>query len=268
MPDGYYDEEGYWHRDPGPQRAPSRRRRQQPVKDPYYKEYRGQHYDAYGKPVQIRRVVRGPQRRRITTSEMGLFSGAEIKDLSIATVVLAAAFTMMFAGGIFGLLGDLDQIVFLFIIAFISTVTAFTAHEVAHKFMAQKHGMPAEFVLSPRGMMWALVTGAIGFLFALPGAVVFLTSGESRSVIGKVGAAGPATNACLALGFFGLSLVHWPQFFFISFINAWIGMFNMIPYGDFDGLKIWHWNKGIYIVLLIVLLPIVILYFLPYLLSL
>ena len=33
------------------------------------------------------------------------------------------------------------------------------------------------------------------------------------------------------------------------FINAWLGLFNMIPFAMFDGKKILNWNKVVYGVL-------------------
>jgi len=29
-------------------------------------------------------------------------------------------------------------------------------------------------------------------------------------------------------------------------VNAWLGLFNMIPFGNFDGSKILKWNKIVY----------------------
>ena len=29
----------------------------------------------------------------------------------------------------------------------------------------------------------------------------------------------------------------------IAWFNAWIAVFNLIPFGIFDGLKVFNWNK-------------------------
>jgi Zn-dependent protease len=30
-------------------------------------------------------------------------------------------------------------------------------------------------------------------------------------------------------------------------INAWLAFFNLIPWGNFDGFKVFHWNKKVWI---------------------
>jgi Zn-dependent protease len=40
-------------------------------------------------------------------------------------------------------------------------------------------------------------------------------------------------------------------------INAWLGLFNMIPFAIFDGKKIWDWSKAVYIIMAIVGLALV-----------
>ena len=132
-------------------------------------------------------------------------------------------------------------------ISLFATATAFTAHELAHKFMAQKHGLPAEFVINPMGIVFALVTAAaIGFLMALPGAVVFSGAGADDRIVGKVGAAGPITNIVMGSIFFPL-MFFIPALWLVVFVNFFLAGFNMIPFGQFDGLKVWRWSAGIYL---------------------
>jgi len=253
-PGGYYDRDGYWHRDPsqgpppgyGPNYGP------RPIKDPYYDQYRdGQvYYDPYGRPVMVRRRAIRPvtQRRRIQARDVGMFTAQEVLEIIVATVVLTVAFALVQVGGvIYGVQPLLPNLLAALPISLFATATAFTAHELAHKFMAQKHGMPAEFVINPQGIVFALITAAaIGFLLALPGAVVFSGAGADDKTVGKVGAAGPITNIVMGLIFF-------PMMFFISaiwlvvFVNFFLAAFNMIPFGQFDGLKVWRWSAGIYL---------------------
>jgi Zn-dependent protease len=254
--DGYYDEEGYWHRDPDPRerrgrrpvQQPPPRRRHQPIRDPYYEQYQGVEYDPYGRPVRTRRVVvRRPYSRRPVTSELGMFSNEEIKDLVIATLVLAVAFTMAL-GHHYLFSEPLVMFIVYFPISLIATATAFTAHEVGHKFMAQKYGFPAEFVINHMGILVALGTAFLfGVLFALPGAVVFSGAGADKRLVGHVGAAGPAINIVLALAFVPLMIFVWAPLYIVVIINIFLAGFNMIPFGPFDGLKVWRWNPGIYI---------------------
>ena len=54
---------------------------------------------------------------------------------------------------------------------------------------------------------------------------------------------------------FGLSIYFRPDFlgnlFLFGFlINAWIGLFNLIPFLMFDGKKILNWSKPAYFIML------------------
>ena len=57
-------------------------------------------------------------------------------------------------------------------------------------------------------------------------------------------------NYVLGLLFLGLSFLipslGWV--FMIGFsINMWLGLFNLIPFGPLDGLKVFHWNKIVWV---------------------
>jgi Zn-dependent protease len=204
-----------------------------------------------------RRFSRSPR-----TVELGMFSREEIRDLIIATLVLAVAFAFAMGSSGFGnniIFSNPIFFAYLFPITLLVTGTAFTLHEMSHKFMAQKHGLPAEFVMSQTGIIIALITGVlIGFLFALPGAVVFSGAGADKKTVGKVGAAGPAVNILIALSLFPFMLLSllqsnvWIAFtlYMVVYINFFLAGFNMIPYGPLDGLKVWKWNPAIYILMM------------------
>ena len=88
----------------------------------------------------------------------------------------------------------------------------------------------------------------VGFIFAAPGAVM-IHGMITRKENGIISLAGPLVNYILAMIFLGL-LSLFPNFSFIFqigfFINLWLGLFNMIPFGNFDGIKIFNWNKVIW----------------------
>ena len=134
----------------------------------------------------------------------------------------------------------------VFAISLFTGGLGFLLHELAHKFAAQKYGCVAEFRAFDQMLYLAVgLAFFIGFIFAAPGAVMI--SGQiTRKENGIISLAGPAVNYVLAAAFLVLSAVL-PQFgmiFFIGFfINAWLGLFNLIPFGNFDGLKIFHWNR-------------------------
>jgi len=64
---------------------------------------------------------------------------------------------------------------------------------------------------------------------------------------GIISAVGPLTNYLFALSFL-LLLYLVPGAFFQAtaeygfMINSWLGVFNMIPFMNFDGAKIFKWN--------------------------
>ena len=105
---------------------------------------------------------------------------------------------------------------------------------------------------------------AIGFIFAAPGAVMI--SGQvTRRENGIISLAGPATNYVLA-GLFAAATLLFPVLagiLTIGFhINAWLGLFNMIPFGNFDGLKIFHWSRAYWG--LLVAVGIIFVFFFPF----
>jgi Zn-dependent protease len=105
-------------------------------------------------------------------------------------------------------------------------------------------------------LLVSILIAFLGVFFAAPGAVWhrgYLTKRQS----GLIALAGPATNMVLSLIFlFGLVALSagsarpadWMLLLcFIGFkLNAWIGLFNMIPAGPFDGAKVLNWNVIIF----------------------
>ena len=177
-------------------------------------------------------------------------SRIELIDIAKAWLAISLAFAFVYSGAslLSGNINNLFSTAF-FLIFLISLFTAglgFLLHELAHKFAAQKYGCVAEFRAFDQMLYMAVGLAVfIGFIFAAPGAVMI--SGQiTRKENGIISIAGPAVNFVLAVIFLVLTAVL-PQFgtiFFIGFfINAWLGLFNLIPFGNFDGLKIFHWNR-------------------------
>ncbi|MFC1690684.1 hypothetical protein ACFL0W_00760 [Nanoarchaeota archaeon] len=146
---------------------------------------------------------------------------------------------------------------FKFSFAFIITIliSAFTVgigfliHELAHKIVAQKYRCWAEFRSFDFMLLIAILLSFSGFIFAAPGAVMI--SGKiSKSQNGKISAAGPLANFGVSGLFLLLYLLFGPTVkmiaYFGAYINALLGLFNLIPFGFFDGRKIMNWNKVFY----------------------
>jgi Zn-dependent protease len=140
-------------------------------------------------------------------------------------------------------------------------ILAFILHEFAHKFEAQRLGMWAEFRLSTLGLILTLLSfllvQASGFplMVIAPGAVM-IAGKLNRNDYGRISVAGPATNIAQAVLFFiGFLLTYmsvWGQIFLIGMeVNSGLALFNLIPFGVFDGLKIYKWNKSVWVVTLV-----------------
>ena len=135
------------------------------------------------------------------------------------------------------------------IFAAILTVSFF-AHEMAHKFTAQRRGLWAEFRLTLWGAVLTLVS-IISPLFKIiaPGAVMISGAAGIREM-GKISLAGPVTNISLSAGFLGLAVfapsdIAW-VFFLSALLNGFMAVFNLIPFGIFDGFKIFSWDKKVW----------------------
>ena len=187
------------------------------------------------------------------------FSQTEMKELGISMLVLTMAFAIALSDGVQGIVWS--EFPFMMGFAAVAVITAFLFHELAHKFMAQRYGCWAEFRYWQSGLMMALVFSMMGFLFAAPGAV--MVSGRvTQEQNGKISAAGPISNIIVSLLAFGAWLfipttgsgimeIVSGLAFFVGFINAFIGGFNLIPFMPFDGAKIVRWNVPVYIIMVV-----------------
>lgn len=183
------------------------------------------------------------------------FSRREIIDLLKAWIALSIAFGVVLTvrgSGINFFGGDsfILRLVSTSIISAITVGIGFLFHESAHKYMAQKYGHFAEFYASDQMLLLALLMSPIGFIIALPGAVM-ISGMITRTQNGKISIAGPLTNFVLAIIFaviafaFDNGIVRViSQYGFM--INAWLGLFNLIPVWEFDGKKILAWSKRNY----------------------
>ncbi len=186
---------------------------------------------------------------------MAQFSSREMKDLAKAWLAISAAFAFLysvdlsrvsiFSGGL--PFFSFSQFILFFLISLFTVGTGFLLHELAHKIVAQKYHARAEFHSFDFMLILALVMSLFGFLLAAPGAV-FIQGRLSRRQNGLVSVAGPLVNIVLAALFLLLTLLFGNALFlrFGFTINAWLALFNMIPFMPFDGAKVWQWSKGAY----------------------
>jgi len=125
---------------------------------------------------------------------------------------------------------------------------SFLIHEIAHKITAQRRGLWAEFRMTLIGALLTLISiMPILFKIISPGAVM-ISGFTDKKGIGKISIAGPLTNIILSAIFFMLAF-FFPQSIIFAFgaaFNAWIALFNLIPFGILDGFKVFVWNKIIW----------------------
>ncbi|UCE36030.1 MAG: site-2 protease family protein [Thermoplasmata archaeon] len=186
------------------------------------------------------------------------FSDEEKKHLIMAIGALTLAFTVFWTQmSIF----SMDPVVLLFVvgIAFVAVLTGFLLHELGHKIIAQKYGCWAEFRAWPMGLMLAVISAFIGFLFAAPGAV-YIRGNISKEENGKISAAGPGMNIVVAsfllpvlIFIYGPDTLIGSLIWMICYLNVFLGGFNMIPFPPLDGSKIIRWNPVIWIGIIVVL---------------
>jgi len=177
---------------------------------------------------------------------IGHFSIKEIEHLAIGAILVAAvglsyAMTVLFN----------DYAMFALLTSILTA--SFFTHEIAHKITAQKKGLWAEFRLTLIGAILTLISALpTTFKIISPGAVMIAGSAD-KETIGKISIAGPTTNIALSTGFLAVAFAL-PQNTAIAFtfalgaaFNAWIALFNLIPFGILDGFKVFLWNKEVWI---------------------
>lgn len=173
------------------------------------------------------------------------FSPKELKHLAIAVLLIVAVglLSVLYSGT------PLQAGLPVSVLAFTVILTvSFFIHEIAHKVTAQRRGLWAEFRLTVWGSLVTLIFAFLPIKLISPGAVMIAGAAEKRD-IGRVSLAGPITNIVLSIVFFGAAFApspYSPFFLFGGFFNAYLAAFNLIPYGVFDGLKIFNWNKTVW----------------------
>ncbi len=178
-------------------------------------------------------------------------SPKELKHIVVAaTLVIGIGFSIGVYGNFFG--GFLAAWTWDVMAVFAVIMTAsFLVHEIAHKIMAQKKGMWAEFRLTTWGAVLTLVSVFLPFKMISPGAMMIGGSVPSGEDIVKISIAGPITNIIFASSLLGFAfaLPFSPMVFmlyFAAYINAFMAVFNLIPFGILDGYKIFSFNKKIW----------------------
>jgi Zn-dependent protease len=216
------------------------------------------------------------------------FSKTERSHLAFAMGAFTLALGLMRVGGIFsisqeGLIPWFIGLLLAMPVMFLAIGPAFLLHEIGHKIVAKKNGCWAEFRADPRGLRnGVLVAALLGIVFMAPGAVM-VAGLVTRRQNGHIAVAGPLVNLSLfiigiplwgaVIGLTGSaefanssylangSLIWQSMLFDIGYFwlgaNLFLGLFNMIPWGPLDGLKVKDWNEqAFYLVIAIFAIPV------------
>ncbi|MDP6457853.1 MAG: AN1-type zinc finger domain-containing protein [Candidatus Bathyarchaeota archaeon] len=168
------------------------------------------------------------------------FSEKEMQHLSISLFIVAAIPLMSFWGII-------SQLPFIGVMAIMIFTMAFLLHELAHKFMAQRLGFWAEYRLNTIGLMITLFSFFSPFKLLAPGAVMIAGQMYGNDY-GKISLSGPLTNIAQAAVYIMFMWANPNESVVYQLarlgviINSNLALFNLLPFGVFDGIKIIRWD--------------------------
>ncbi|MCZ7373204.1 MAG: hypothetical protein O8C60_06040 [Candidatus Methanoperedens sp.] len=186
-------------------------------------------------------------------------SNTEMLHIIIAWLAISYAFSILLLWSSLGRRPVTEEllngIINPLVISLSTVGLSFLVHEMSHKIVAQRFGSWAEFRMSPFMLFLMLfLVYEFGILFAAPGAVMIYGGQIGKRENGLISLAGPLSNIFLGLAFF-LLLSETGILYEIGrygvIINIALALFNLIPFGIFDGRKIWNWNKPVYLIVVI-----------------
>ncbi len=184
------------------------------------------------------------------------WSPKELKHIGIAAALVMG---IGFSIGIFAILlpqffGFNFQWTWPMMVVFaVIMIFSFLTHEIAHKVTAQKRGLWAEFRLTTFGALVTFASIFSPFRMIAPGAMMIGGTLQKKEDIVTISIAGPLTNIAFCGLFIGLTLMlpvplDWARMlFFSAYINGFMALFNLIPFGVLDGLKIFNLNKKVWL---------------------
>jgi Zn-dependent protease len=178
------------------------------------------------------------------------FSTTEIRDLALSALLVSGV-GLSFLG--FGLVESQLSTVAVLVVVFTGS---FLIHEMAHKFIAQRYGLWAEFRLTLIGALLTLISVISPFKIISPGAVM-IAGAADKNTVGKTAVSGPLTNLTICAVSFAFTFFASPNspFFivvlFSAAFNAFIAVLNLIPFGILDGWKVFQWNRLVWVTALL-----------------
>src|SRR3990170_2117216 len=167
----------------------------------------------------------------------------ELRDIAISVVVVAFIFAYP----------NFELVPFFILVVII----AFLFHELAHRYVARRFGCIAVFKMWPPGLLLGFLLAFVGgFKFVAPGAVVIYPFQFGRwgfkrvhltmTEAGIKSISGIAVNlffAAIFRPFAGSLMISGLDVFAsLSFVNAFLAVFNLLPVPPLDGSKVFKWK--------------------------
>jgi Zn-dependent protease len=177
-------------------------------------------------------------------------SRKEIQELAISSIVLAAAFGIALSGG-YASFAQPGELAVTCLMALLGVSSGFVLHELGHRFLARRCGCRAEYAMGIGGLALGVVSSLFGYILAFPGAVRISSGTDAAgnptltgARRGQISLAGPLMNLGLALAFVLLDESFPARLFSLgAYTNAWLAVFNLIPFGPLDGMAVFRWSK-------------------------
>ena len=189
-------------------------------------------------------ILLSPQSHRIR------FSNTEVRHLAVGTALVTLAGISFFLGsplsvGVIGLV--LSSILFS---------SGFILHELAHKYVAQGYGLWAEFRVNMTGLLLTAISIVSPIKFIAPGAVMIAGFADSERM-GRTAFAGPLVNIVITTALLFVlpilpSAALYQAVLAGATINAFLALFNLIPFAVFDGQKVYAWNRRYWATLILI----------------
>lgn len=169
------------------------------------------------------------------------FSRTETRHLAIGTALVTLA------GISFYVFNPVSTGIVELVLASLLFSMGFILHELAHKYVAQGYGLWAEFRLNMTGLLLTAISVISPIKFIAPGAVM-IAGFADKEHMGKTALAGPVTNVIITAALLIVLPALGPLSVYQAVlagasINAFLALFNLIPFAVFDGQKVYSWNK-------------------------